>query len=479
MFYIKKFSVLINKAINHFIISQHGTAMLVIGLGLFAIVSVIGVSVDMSRAQLAQARIGSALDTAGLAAAATISTNNINSEAAKYFNANFPTGYMGTTLGTLMVTSSEDNRIISLSITGTVPTTFMKIAGIENIPISASSEITRENKGLEVVLVMDTTGSMNNSAGGSTSKITAAKNAATTMVNILYGSNETIDNLWIGLVPFSQAVNIGSTRTSWVESDSFNWGPTSWAGCVESRSNGTLTPQYDINDDNPSTRLFPKYYAPDNNSTNNWKSSSSYTITNTKGPNVYCPQAITPMTSSKTTMLNAISSMTTGGNTHINLGLAWGWRLLSPKWRNLWGGEMNTHSLPLDYNTPLMNKAVVLMTDGDNTLSDNYYSAYGYPSDGQLGSNACVSSWWGVNCTNGENELNTRTQTVCNSMKNNNNNIIIYTVALGTNIGTTAKNILKNCASKPEYYFDSPTTDDLSQAFSQIGDSLANLRISK
>jgi hypothetical protein len=185
------------------------------------------------------------------------------------------------------------------------------------------------------------------------------------------------------------------------------------------------------------------------------------------------------MTASKTTILNSISAMTTGGNTHIDLGLAWGWRLISPKWRTLWGGEMNANNLPLDYNSPLMNKAIILMTDGDNTISDGYYSAYGYPSSGQLGSNACVSRWSGTDCSNGEDEPNVRTAQVCANIKANNSNVIIYTIALGTDIGTTAKNMLKACASKPEYYFNSPTTSDLATAFSQIGDSLANLRISK
>ena len=181
------------------------------------------------------------------------------------------------------------------------------------------------------------------------------------------------------------------------------------------------------------------------------------------------------MTASKTTITNSINAMTTGGNTHIDLGLAWGWRMISPKWRGLWGGEMDANNLPLDYNSPLMNKAIILMTDGDNTISNGKYSAYGYPCAGQLGPNPCPSG----DCTNGINEVNTRTSTVCNNIKANNSNVIIYTIALGTSIGTTAKTMLQNCASKPEYYFDSPTTDDLASAFNQIGDSLANLRISK
>lgn len=455
---------------------QRGSAIPMIALGIFAIMSALGAAIDMARVQLVQSRMSSALDNAGLAAAATVNTTDINSEANKYFNANFPPAYMGTTLGTLVVTPNADNSVLSLSITGTVPTTIMKVVGINSLPISAASEVTRGSKGLEVVLVMDNTGSMTNSAGGGVSKITAAKSAAISLVNILYGNNETIPDLWIALVPFSQAVNIGTNHASWTVADSFDWGTTTWQGCVESRSNGTASPQYDITDDPPTTNPFLKYYAPDDNNNNNWiTSSGGYSITSSRGPNINCPKAITPMTSSKTTISNAINAMTTGGYTHINLGMAWGWRMLSPKWRGLWGGEMNANDLPLDYNSPLMNKAIILMTDGDNTLPDITYTAYGYPSSGQLGSNPCPTSA----CNTGEAELNTRTATVCNSIKANNSNVIIYTVAFGTSIGGVAKTVLQNCASKPEYYFNSPTASDLATAFSKIGDSLANLRISK
>ena len=59
------------------------------------------------------------------------------------------------------------------------------------------------------------------------------------------------------------------------------------------------------------------------------------------------------------------------------------------------------------------------------------------------------------------------------------NGIIIYTVALGTGLNTNSLNMLKACASRPEYFFNSPTTNDLQAAFHTIGDSLANLRISE
>jgi Flp pilus assembly protein TadG len=476
--------------LRDFLDDQRGSTMVFFGLAVLMLTAAVGCAVDMARAEAVRSKLSLALDAAGLAAGATIDTDDVQTEASKYFNANFNSVGMDATVVSMTAVPNSDNSVIELNATVKLPTTLMRVMGFSNLTLTAASEITRTSKGMELVLVLDNTGSMNDPAGGSQTKIQAAQQAATTLLNILYGGNATVPNLWVGLVPFSQAVNIGTGYTSWLDSTydaTLNWATTSWGGCVESRSNGTNTPQYDITDDVPSTRPFREYYWPDDSS-NNWITTSTYcsgrhssncttttnyTYNSTHGPNLYCPQAVTPMVAEKATVINGVNAMTAAGNTHIDLGLAWGWRLLSPSWRNLWGGEMNTNSLPLDYNTPLMNKVVVLMTDGDNTITNGYYSAYGYPSAGQLGPNACSS----YNCTTGINELNTRTAAICSSMKAK--GILIYTVALGTDVSTTGQNLLKNCASKPEYYFLSPTTTDLQKDFAQIGDSLANLRVSK
>lgn len=128
---------------------------------------------------------------------------------------------------------------------------------------------------------------------------------------------------------------------------------------------------------------------------------------------------------------------------------------------------MDANSLPLNYNTKNMNKAVVIMTDGENTISNGARGSYWYLSNGKLGT---TSSGAAVT------QLNNRLSQVCTAMKNN--NIIIYTIMFGTTT-IANQNLLRNCATQPDYFFPSPTASDLSAAFSAIGDSLANLRISQ
>lgn len=469
--------------------SEQGSALPIIGLSVAALVASSGLAVDMGRAQLVQSKLSSSLDAAGLAAGSTVSTVDVGTEVNKYVNANFPSGYLGSQLGEVSSSLNSDNTILTVNASATVPTTFMKVVGINSLTVSATSEITRVQKGLELVLVMDNTGSMAQSAGGGGSKIQAARTAATDLVNILYAGRSTVENLYIGLVPFSQAVNIGSSRSSWTTGTTLNWGSGgSWGGCVEARG----STHRDVTDDPPATERFDKYYYACD-STNQWYGTNSSRTncatspssslryrtsqsTSTYGPNLYCPQALTPMTQTKNTILNGINSMQAVGGTEIPTGLAWGWRMLSPRWRGLWGGEMDTNSLPLDYHAPLMNKALVLMTDGNNDISYNVYSAYGMPNSGQLGTSPLPCS--GSNCSVGEATLDTRTSQLCSSMKAG-DNIIIYTIALGTSISSASRTMLRECASKPEFYFESPDSATLQTAFRAIGDSLSNLRVSK
>lgn len=470
-------------ALRHLWQSEQGSAMPFVALGILMLMGATGTAIDMGRVQIVQTRMQNALDATGLAVGSIVNTTaDLNAETTKYFYANFPANYLGTTITTLSATPNADNSIITMAVAGTVDTTFMRLFGINYVDVGAQAEITRASQGMELVLVIDTTGSMNSTAGGGISKIAAARNAATDLVNTLYGSASTLDNLWIGLVPFAQAVNIGPSHTDWVSADSFNWGPTSWMGCVDAREAGGE----DVTDTPPnisvSATLFPRYYWPcDGNNqwygTNSGKTNCTPSgsgfgyktpLSTSRGPNKYCSQEVTPLTSSKTEILDDISTLTAYGNTHVVLGAAWGWRMLSPSWRGLWGGSMDADGLPLDYDTPLMNKVMILMTDGDNTISNYTRGAYWYLSNGKLGT---------TNQSTAEAQLDSRTLQVCTSMKAQ--NITIYTIALGTDLTTNSKNMLRNCASNTDFYFESPTTADLQATFQAIGDSLANLRISQ
>jgi Flp pilus assembly protein TadG len=445
-----------------FMRDARGNAMFLGAAMLMVIVAGVGSAVDASRAYIVRNRLSNALDAAGLAAGSVASSANVQQVAQKYFDINFPATYMGVESTNLTATLNADRTLVTLDASTTVPSSIMQVFGFSGIDLTVHSEITRESRGMELVLVMDNTGSMNDNG-----KLTTMKQAATDLINILYGDKDEMDNFWVGLVPYSQTVNIGSGRQAWLDGVDFatkNYGPDPWAGCVDARPYPG-----DTRDDPPALNPFKSYFWPDHNTYNNWINNFGGYYSGLgpeKGPNKYCPQPILPLTKNKSTILNAIAGMEARGNTHSNFGLVWGWRVLSPRWRTLWGSDDN-NTLPLDYNTPLMEKVVIVLTDGVNTHSNSSHTAYGYLSDGVLGT---TSSSGAVTV------LNNRMAEICNNMKAN--DVIVYTITFQLS-STGTQMLFRNCASTPDFYYNSPTNAQLTAAFHQIADSLANLRVSK
>jgi hypothetical protein len=202
------------------------------------------------------------------------------------------------------------------------------------------------------------------------------------------------------------------------------------------------------------TRKWTAFLWPDD-SNNNWKGKNTSA---SASPNRYCPVELLPLTSDKSDIEDKIDEMYSDGNTHINVGLVWGWRVLSPTAPFTEGHAYDDE----DYN-----KAIVLMTDGENVMSSTVYTAYAYLSAGNLGT---------TNSNTAVNQLNTRTTTVCNNIKAE--GIIIYTITFQVS-SNSVRNLMRGCASEPDNYYDSPSDTELASAFRAIGKELSNLRIGR
>jgi hypothetical protein len=167
-----------------------------------------------------------------------------------------------------------------------------------------------------------------------------------------------------------------------------------------------------------------------------------------------------------------------------------GWATLSPRWRGLWGDP----ALPLAYDTPFMDKVLVLMTDGNNewhdwgegapgncrTTGSNPPCRSGYASDGDADMTAYgrlrenrlgLSS---ISNANARAEINARMSRLCTRIKAN--GIILYTITFNVTAAST-QDLYRTCATRPEYYFNSPDAASLRAAFREIGGQLANLRL--
>ena len=72
---------------------------------------------------------------------------------------------------------------------------------------------------------------------------------------------------------------------------------------------------------------------------------------------------------------NAIDRLTpVGTQTYSTMGVIWGTRLLTPEWRDVWGGDV--HPVDPDEDRYLgVRKAIVLLTDGEDNYDDDLGAA--------------------------------------------------------------------------------------------------------
>jgi Flp pilus assembly protein TadG len=388
--------------------------------------------------------------------------------------------------------------------------------------VKAGAEVLRAMDRLEVALVLDNTGSM------SGTKLSTLKTAAKDLVDKLdaAGKRSTAqDPIQISLVPFSSTVRVAenvsvknyntSTRTgpgipNWLDSralghnaagvDIFTTANTDrlavlksmkdnqvWGGCVESRRQ-----PFDVQDTAPYPSnvdsYFVPFFAPDEpDRTYWWQSSNPNDYLDDKtggddwdrqgnvdkyrnarpsggGPNQGCDlEPIMPLTTDMAALKRAIDSMNANGNTNIPMGLVWGWHTLSP-------------NAPLAdgvaYGTKNHRKIIILMTDGDNVFSSNSnhnssaYSGLGYLWQGLLG----ITS--GSNNTRND-KMDERLALLCKNIKAK--EIVLYTVRVEVKTGSS--DLLRNCATDPDKFFDVQNVSQLGAAFDAIAGSIDNLRL--
>jgi Flp pilus assembly protein TadG len=225
---------------------EQGFAAIMLALMLPALVAAAGIAVDLSIAYNAKNRLGNALDKAVLAVGSSSgTTQQLNDRFNYFFNANYPAGKYGTPFNVQLTVSGS---VMTATAEVAVPTTFMSIVGINNLNVVGSSQVVRTLAGVEAVLVLDTTGSM---AGNN---IAALKTAATNFINIMFTSISDPKYIKIGIVPWSDNVNVGPYGSGFdlngnyygapfvsppatdpyepVSSIKYGSGPLDWGGCV-------------------------------------------------------------------------------------------------------------------------------------------------------------------------------------------------------------------------------------------------------
>lgn len=443
----------IRKVFDRFLRDDSGVSMIVVAMVLPALMAASGVAVDLAQGYNIKTRLGNALDKAALAAGTTSGTAaEVEEQVRRFVEANYPTGSLGTAYD---IHAEVTEMSIRVTATAEVDTMFMHLFGVRTINVEQESEVIRELSGVEVVLVLDVTGSM---AGNN---ITALRTASRNFLQIMFDRIRNLDYLRVGIVPFSNSVNVGDGLAagfvSRPASDSYvspasniqyssstsNTVTNSWKGCILERAYPRDTT--DAAAPNWGMYRYPPICSRYNNN-------GSCRTWGQRDPNYSCPNSrIVPLTNNRALLDSTITNLSTGGNTYGNVGMVWGWRVISPTAPFTEGVE---------YDDPHWSKIVIMMTDGDNTMHPTY-SVYGDTSSHNLDAD----------------DLDDRFAEICENMKDE--GIGIYTITFQSGISNATRQIFRNCASSPEMYYNAPNNNDLIVAFQQIANQLSQLHLAR
>src|SRR5690606_29977768 len=91
--------------------------------------------------------------------------------------------------------------------------------------------------------------------------------------------------------------------------------------------------------------------------------------TTARGPNLGCPSPIQALLSERSDIEAALDDIYSPGNTDslTNIGLTWGWRTLSPKWRGLWSASDGI--FPKPYDAQRNRKVMIFLSEGPSRMS--------------------------------------------------------------------------------------------------------------
>ena len=215
--------------------AEQGATAIIFGLACITILLAGGVGLDLARAMVLKSRMAEALDAAGLAVGTSsgLTQAQMTTLAQQYFNANYPTSALGTPGSVSVTVGGNNGSTISLSVTGTVPTTLMQLANINTLGVTVTNEITKSLTKLWVALVFDNTGSMTQTDSTGLSKISALKTAAGQLLTILQNAASNPGDVMVSLIPFSKDVNLGTSNVN------ANW--IDWTDWESSPANGTVS----------------------------------------------------------------------------------------------------------------------------------------------------------------------------------------------------------------------------------------------
>lgn len=481
-------------SLHKFFRSQDGVFAVVFAIMAVPLIALAGALVDYTMWMSARASAQQAVDAAVLAAAAERSSSN--SDVARVAGGviaprlvQWPEVAMG------QATYDAAGQLVRVTIEGTIPTYFVSLVGVTSLPVNVWAEAQRATQGnVELALVLDNTWSMSAQDGAGSTKIQALKAAAKSLVDVLFQAGT--GNVRVGIVPYAEYVNVGLQNRDqpWlsIPPDTTTTSPrtcetrTTRQTCTRgeprtcTRTVDGVTESYDCTPSTCTTYEVPPYEvcSGGRTSTSSWhgcvlsRTQGNLRLSDAEpgvpyvgisGTSRRCMTEILPLTANVPSLRAAIDNMVVNvgsyrPQTYIPAGLIWGVNVLSPP-------APFTEGQPYDAANARPRKAIILMTDGDNTLRFNANN----------GQHVSFSSNAGTAATQ-KTQTDNDTLEICNYAKEH--SIEIFSISFG-DISQISSEMLRSCATSDQNYFAARNSDDLNEAFDNIAAQLSVVRLTR
>ncbi len=327
---------------------------------------------------------------------------------------------------------------------------FPVFSGGDQRRVVIESAAVYSDKKVEVAMMLDVTGSM---AGDN--KLRDLKSAATNAARILLGGqDEARPRVRIALVPYSNAVNVGTLAESTVFIETRNRDRTTAPGNAAARSVSTRP------DTCATERKGVHQYTdvgPDISMVNRDLLLSDFARDYRTAS---CPTArLVPLTPRLATIENAIGGFVAEGGTGGHIGIQWSWYMLSRQW----AGVLPAASKPAAATEDRTRKFAILMTDGEFNLS--YHDA------------ANVSQIYN---DRGKEPPRAAARRLCQEMRDA--GIEVFTIGFKL-VDAKAKETMAACASpdagSARHYFETNTGAELDAAFKEIAGNIERLALTQ
>jgi len=207
---------------------QKGFAIIYVALiGAFVLIPMAGLAIDFGVVYNVKARLQTACDAAAIGAGYLLHAttdlgnstqyNTIINSAQQFFDANYGTTYMGSTITSYSAaaTSSTSGKTITVNATAKVPMLFMRVLGIANSTVAA--EAASNVRYIAMMIVVDRSGSIYSESATSLITNSLTTFVATTSSSYLVNGVDTVGMVSFGgtwRLDFSPSTNFQSGQAS-------------------------------------------------------------------------------------------------------------------------------------------------------------------------------------------------------------------------------------------------------------------------